>query len=97
MTEEIKEEQVKPNQWSISPDFRNFLLTILASFFGCLVALCLYNATIRPPVKPCPCPAKPPVYGAPYHHRGEFRPDRPYKHHKIKPDKQVPKAKTDKK
>ena len=55
MTEEIKQE----NKWAISKEYRQFLLTILASFLGCLVALCLYNASLRPqpPVihVDCPC------------------------------------------
>ena len=81
MTEEINQE-TKSSQWSISPDFAKFLLTILATFIGCLIALCLFSAVTRPQGKPCCYP--PPRFEAPmYHHRGEFRPHKPYKHHKI--------------
>ena len=103
MTEEIKEERTNRGQWSISPDFARFLLTILASFLGCLVALCLYGAAVKPALNPCPVP--PPRYEAPvYHHKGEFRPDRVRKHHKMHvqapnkqdiqiPDRKAPEAK----
>ncbi len=87
MTEETKNEIVQRSKWSISPEFGNFLLTILASFLGCLVALCLYSAAVRPLMKPCPLPPPPPRFEAPMHHRGEFRPYKHHKHHKIAPDK----------
>lgn len=103
MTEEIKQENTNNCQWSISPDFAKFLLTILASFVGCLVALCLFTAVIRPPERPY-CPMTPPSYDAPYHHgQGHFKPDCPYKKHKMEAKKKDFKApvkketKTDKK
>ena len=52
-TEEVKTEK-KCSKWAIGKEYRCFLLTIFASFFGCLVALCLYNASVKPP---CPPPA----------------------------------------
>jgi len=62
MSDEIKEEikDEKKCCCCISDDYKKFLLTILASFLGCLVALCLYGATTRPqlPPQPCPCPIK---------------------------------------
>lgn len=112
MTEqEIKTETVKNEKWTVSDDFKNFLLTILASFLGCLVALCLYSAATKPPAKPCPMP--PLRFEAPRHHgidaarppKGDFRPDRARKHHEIKapdaerlqaPAKEASKAKTPK-
>lgn len=107
MTEEIKQENCKRETWTISPDFGKFLLTILASFLGCLIALCLYSAAVKPSFKPCNVPP-PPRFEAPMHHRGEFRPDCPYKKHKMhaqgpeknkinKPDKKAPEVKNDKK
>ncbi len=87
MTEEIKQETENNSKWSISPDFAKFLLTIAASFIGCLVALCLFTAAIRPPERPCP-PAMHLRYDAPYYdgHR-EFKPDHPHKKHKIEAKK----------
>ena len=38
----------------MSDEYKRFLLTILASFLGCLVALCLYGATIKPTFSPPP-------------------------------------------
>ncbi len=99
MTDEIKQETVTNSQWSISPDFAKFLLMILGSFIGCLIALCLFSAVIRPPEKPY-CPMMPPRYDAPYYHyRGEFRPGCPCKKQKMDaprkdvkaPAKQAPK------
>ena len=55
MTEEIKEE--KKCQCCISPEYKQFLLTILAAFLGCLVALCLYSAAVKPKMP------TPPPYG----------------------------------
>ena len=47
-----------------------FIAMILASFLGCLVALCLFKAAMKPPVPMYPrFQAQPPVV------RGEFRPD----------------------
>ena len=53
MTDEIKEE--KTCKCCISPEYRQFLLTILAAFLGCLTALCLFSA-VKPQTPPCPAP-----------------------------------------
>ncbi len=88
MTEEIKEE--KQEKFVLSPDLKQFLLTILASFLGCLVALCLYSSAVKPKFKHCPPP--PPRFEAVRHFDGyqaippkrDFRPDRPHhKHHRL--------------
>lgn len=83
--EEIREEKKTCN--CDKRELRRFLLTILGSFLGCLVALCLFGAVNKPqsPVVP-PCPPCPPRFEAPMpphhldcpcmHHRGDFRPDR---------------------
>ncbi len=97
MTEEIKQEICNCEKWTIGPEFKQFLLTILASFLGCIVALCLYSAAIKP--KHCPCPPPPPRFEAVRHFdvyqgvplRGDFRPDRPHRHHRL--DAQGPKVK----
>ncbi|MBO6088117.1 hypothetical protein J6P92_07240 [bacterium] len=68
MSDEIKEE--KKCNCCISEDYKRFLLTILASFLGCLVALCLYGAATKPQIPPQPCPLirmEAPNFG---HHRG---------------------------
>lgn len=54
MTEEIREE--KHTCGCEKRELKRFLLTILGSFLGCLVALCLYGATIKPqpPIMPHP-------------------------------------------
>ena len=49
MTEEIKEEKK-----CCSKDLKTFLLMILASFLGTLVALCIYSAATKPQIPPCP-------------------------------------------
>lgn len=75
MSDEIKEEikDEKKCCCCISDDYKRFLLTILASFLGCLVALCLYGATTRPqmPPQPCPCPIKRMEAPQFEHHRGD--------------------------
>lgn len=38
-----------------------FLLNILGSFLGCLVALCLYSAATKPQISPCPMKAPCPI------------------------------------
>jgi len=56
MTEEIKQE-IKEERCKC---LTFFLLNILASFLGCLVALCIYNAATKPQFPPImikgPCP-----------------------------------------
>lgn len=54
--EENKQETLKNEKWTVSADFKNFLLSILASFLGCLVALCLFSAVKRPQDGPKYCP-----------------------------------------
>jgi len=58
MGEEIREELNEEKRCNCDKkDLKRFLLTILGSFLGCLVALCLYGAAIKPqqPQIPCPC------------------------------------------
>ena len=75
MTEEIKEVSVeepkKEKKEFMSDEYKRFLLTILASFLGCLVALCLYGATIKPTFSP------PPIN--PYYQMQRFDHDKFYK------------------
>lgn len=78
--EEIKNEKHVCN--CEKKELCRFLLTILGSFLGCLVALCLFSAVNKPqpPVPPMPprfeAPA-PPIVDCPcMRYRGEFRPDR---------------------
>ena len=70
-------------------ELSRFLLMILGSFFGCLLALCLFSA-VKKPQPPIPImPMMPPQVVAPHHHmdcdcpchrhHGEFRPGK--KHH----------------
>ena len=80
MTEENRQER-----WSISPDFAKFLLTILSTFVGSLIALSLYGGLINPP-KQCPM-YTPPSYYAPMYYGDEYAPDCPYTQHKMKPYK----------
>ena len=80
MTEENRQER-----WSISPDFAKFLLTILGTFVGSLIALSLYGGLINPP-KQCPM-YPPPSYYAPMYYGDEYVPECPYKKHKMKPYK----------
>ena len=89
MTEEIKEE--KKCNCCISPEYKQFLLTILAAFLGCLVALCLYNAAVKPQLPPVmynpPCPIQKMHkfdrgIPGPQFDKGKF-----HKHHKFAPDK----------
>jgi len=58
MTEEIKQE--KKEQKCECKELKAFLLMILASFLGALVALCIYGAATRPQLPPPminqPCP-----------------------------------------
>lgn len=72
MTDEIKEEikEEKKCNCCISADYKRFLLTILASFVGCLIALCLYNASVKPPMPPQPCPIVRMEVPQFEHHRG---------------------------
>ena len=77
MTEEIKEE--KKCNCCISPEYKQFLLTILAAFLGCLVALCLYNAARKPQLPPMPMP----YYGQPCPIQKMHKFDRGFQHHKL--------------
>lgn len=59
MTEEIKteietKEEKTEEKKCCCECLKKFLLTSLAAFFGCLVALCLYSAATRPQFPPPP-------------------------------------------
>ncbi len=84
MSDENKQENAAYNRWAVSYDFQRFLLMILGSFVGCLIALCLYYASVGTPVR-CSCSSVP-RYDM-YYGGGEYRPDCPYKKHKMKPYK----------
>ena len=50
---DVTEKDVKKeNIWAISDDFKRFLVTCFAAFFGSLVALCVYNASVKPVFPP---------------------------------------------
>jgi len=57
-----------------------FLLNILGSFLGCLVALCLYNAAVRPQMPPCPMKAPCPIQQM--HHQKDFGQHKDFRGHK---------------
>lgn len=85
MADEIKEEKV-----IISKEYKCFLLNILGSFLGCLVALCLFSAAVKPqtpPPIPCHCQKM-------MHHKqfpGDFKGNKMHKNFEGKKfDKQVP-------
>lgn len=86
--EEIKTETKECN--CDKKELSRFLLVILGSFLGCLVALCLFSA-VNKPQPPRPMPMMPPQFAAPAphhhmdchcrHHHGDFRPDKKIHHH----------------
>ena len=82
MSDEKQQTDFDGRKWSISPEFQQFLLTILATFIGCLVALCLYYASVGTPVR-CSCP----MYGAPAYYESNFAPDYPYPNREMRPPK----------
>ena len=86
MSDENNQKNKDYDRWAVSPDFQKFLATIFASFVGCLVALCLYYASVGTPVR-CSCPMPMPRYDAPMYYGSEFAPDCPYKNQKVKPYK----------
>ena len=74
MTEEIKEELKEQKTKICNCDgtcIKVFLLGILASFFGCLLALLLFSATVKPKMPPAPMMFGPPQ--AQQIHHGKFR------------------------
>lgn len=88
MTEEIKENEKQCN-CCLSPEYKQFLATILASFLGCLVALCLYSAATRPQLPPCNCSGPCPVKMHKFHKgfpEQQFKKENFHKH-RIAPDK----------
>lgn len=87
MSDETKQRNAEYDRWEVTPDFRKFLLTIVASFVGCLVAICLYYAAIAQPVS-CSMPA-PRYYDYPMYYGGDYAPECPYKQHKMKPVKKA--------
>ena len=53
MTEEIKNEEIKDEKCKCDKkELKIFLLNILGSFLGCLVALCVFSAAVRPQLPP---------------------------------------------
>ena len=56
------------------------MLTVLGSFLGCLVALCLYNAATRPQLPPPPMQGPFPIQNfehKKFNHHPDFRGQRP--------------------
>ncbi len=96
MSDETKGPNFEYRSWAISPDFQKFLFNIVASFVGCLVALCLYYASVGVPVR-CSCPMSMPRYDVPMYYGSEFAPDCPYKKHKMNPAKKYEMNEVDKK
>ena len=79
---EIRNEEKKCN--CEKKELCRFLQTILGSFLGCLVALCLYGAAVKPQ-PPQPCPMFPPRFEAPRpYHFDAHRPRGEFKCHKMK-------------
>ena len=81
MSDEKQQPDFDGRKWSISPEFQQFLLTILATFIGCLIALCLYNASIGSFRDPRPLP---PSF-APVHKGMEFAPGCPFQDREMRP------------
>ena len=88
MSEEIKEEVNAEKQEKCECKgkcIKIFLLGILASFLGCLVALCLFSAVKRPPMPPQKMMFGPPhvqqIHNEKFKH-GEFKGQR----NKMRPD-----------
>lgn len=55
MTEEIKNEEIKNEKCTCDKKaLKIFLLNILGSFLGCLVALCVFSAAVKPQLPPPP-------------------------------------------
>lgn len=84
MSDENNQKHQEYDRWAVSPDFQKFLATIFASFVGCLVAICLYNASVGLNVS-CSCPMPMPAYDVPAYYGAA--PGCPYKNHKMKPYK----------
>ena len=80
MSEEIKEEQKNEKCECKGKCVKVFLLGVLASFFGCLVALCLFAAATKPVMPPQPMMFGPPQ-AQQFHHgkfkHGQFKGQRP--------------------
>ena len=88
MSEEIKEELNETKTKKCECDgkcIKVFLLGILASFFGCLMALLLFTAATKPKMPPAPMMFAPPQ-AQQFHHaklnhgkfkHGEFKGQRP--------------------
>lgn len=58
MSEEVNEQKKCCNCYYVSDGYKRFLLGMLSSFIGCLVALSLYHGGLYPPspTTPCYCP-----------------------------------------
>ena len=78
MTEEEKQENnEKKCKCCCSKELKMFLLVIFGSFLGCLVALCLFSAMMRPKFPPpMPMGGQPQIQQM---HQGKF--DRHKRHH----------------
>ena len=55
MSDEIKDEKKCCNCYYVSDGYKRFLVGMLSSFIGCLVALSLYHGGLYPQTPPPPC------------------------------------------
>lgn len=74
MTEEIKNEEVKECKCD-KKALKIFLLNILGSFLGCLVALCVFSAAVKPQLPPPPQMPCPRMEQPGFHHQFGKRPE----------------------
>lgn len=96
MSDEIKEEfKNDKREHKCTKELKMFLLMILGSFLGCLVALCLFTAAVKPqPHHGCPC-HQPRIEAGRFHHdigapRGEFRRGKFQEHRGERPNQKPP-------
>lgn len=76
MTEEIKNEEIKDEKCKCDKKaLKIFLLNILGSFLGCLVALCVFSAAVRPQLPPPPQMPWHRMEQARFHHEMGRRPE----------------------
>lgn len=97
MTEEIKNEEIKDEKCKCDKKaLKIFLLNILGSFLGCLVALCVFSAAVRPQLPPPPQMPCHRMEQARLHHEIGRRPEGTKRFEGIKSDKRFEKRQFDK-
>ncbi len=78
MTEEIRNEEIKPEEKVCRCEqdmFKKFALITAGAFTGCLLALCVYTSFAKPPVPPAPVGVPPVSMQRPCPHHEFGRPD----------------------